>query len=89
MVIRAWDGVPPGADWPGVASGPGQGKNTATDPKGVRWVSDGFSLAGWMGFWAMSNETDDEALDWELNMFDRFIKDLPVDTRITVVDCHI
>jgi hypothetical protein len=44
---------------------------------------------GSMGFWAMSNETDDEALDWELNMFDRFIKDLPVDTRITVVDCHI
>ncbi len=44
---------------------------------------------GSMGFWAMSDETDDEALDWELNMYDRFIKDLPADTRITVVDCHI
>lgn len=44
---------------------------------------------GKMGFWAMSSETDDEALDWELNMYDRFIKDLPADTRITVVDCHI
>jgi hypothetical protein len=44
---------------------------------------------GSMGFWAMSNETDDEALDWEMNMYDRFIKDLPADTRITVVDCHI
>lgn len=44
---------------------------------------------GSMGFWAMSDETHDEALDWELNMYDRFIKDLPEDTRLTVVDCHI
>jgi hypothetical protein len=44
---------------------------------------------GQMGWWAMSNETHDEAVDWELNFFDRFIKDLPEDTLITVVDCHI
>jgi len=44
---------------------------------------------GEMGWWAMSSETDDEALDWEMNFFDRFIKDLPEDTLITVVDCHI
>jgi hypothetical protein len=44
---------------------------------------------GTMGFWAMSDESHDEALDWELNMYDRFIKDLPEDTRLTVVDCHI
>jgi len=44
---------------------------------------------GKMGFWAMSDETDDEAVDWEMNFFDRFIKDLPEDTLITVVDCHI
>lgn len=44
---------------------------------------------GSMGFWAMSDETHDEALDWELNMYDRFIKDLPEDTRLTVIDCHI
>jgi hypothetical protein len=44
---------------------------------------------GTMGWWAISDETDDEALDWELNMYDRFIKDLPADTRLTVVDCHI
>ena len=44
---------------------------------------------GQMGWWAMSNETHDEAVDWEMNFFDRFIKDLPEDTLITVVDCHI
>lgn len=44
---------------------------------------------GEMGWFAMSNETHDEALDWELNFFDRFLKDLPGDTLITVVDCHI
>ena len=44
---------------------------------------------GHMGMFAMSSESDDQALDWELNMFDRFIKDLPEDTRLTVVDCHI
>ena len=44
---------------------------------------------GQMGWWAMSDETDDEAVDWDLNFFDRFIKDLPEDTVITVVDCHI
>ncbi len=44
---------------------------------------------GKMGFWAMSDETHDEAVDWEMNFFDRFLKDLPEDTLITVVDCHI
>ncbi len=44
---------------------------------------------GNMGFWAMSDETHDEAVDWEMNFYDRFIKDLPEDTLITVVDCHI
>jgi len=44
---------------------------------------------GQMGWWAMSNETHDEAVDWELNFFDRFIKDLSDDTLITIVDCHI
>ena len=44
---------------------------------------------GKMGMFAMSDETDDEAVDWDLNFLDRFIKDLPEDTVITVVDCHI
>jgi len=44
---------------------------------------------GSMGWWGMSSETTDEGLDWELNFYDRFIKDLPDDTLLTVVDCHI
>lgn len=44
---------------------------------------------GKMGMFAMSDETHDEALDWELNFYDRFIKPLSDDTLITVVDCHI
>jgi hypothetical protein len=44
---------------------------------------------GKMGMFAMSDETDDEAVDWEMNFFDRFIKVLSEDTLITVVDCHI
>lgn len=44
---------------------------------------------GEMGWFAMSDETHDEAVDWEMNFFDRFIKDLPEDTLLTVVDCHI
>jgi hypothetical protein len=44
---------------------------------------------GKMGMFASSDETHDEAIDWEMNMFDRFIKDLSPDTVITFVDCHI
>ena len=50
--------------------------------------------SGWkesaeMGWFGMSSETDDEGLEWELNMYDKFIKDLPTNTRLTIVDCHI
>lgn len=44
---------------------------------------------GDMGWWGASDETHDEAVDWEKNFYDRFIKDLPDDTLLTVVDCHI
>jgi hypothetical protein len=44
---------------------------------------------GSMGMFAASDETHDEAVDWELNFYDRFIKDLPQDMLLTVVDCHI
>ncbi len=44
---------------------------------------------GEMGMFAMSDETDDEAVDWQLNFYDRFIKALPEDYVITIVDCHI
>jgi hypothetical protein len=53
-------------------------------------VKDGvWHEQGEMGMFAMSNETDDEAVDWQLNFYDRFIKDLPEDYLITIVDCHI
>ena len=44
---------------------------------------------GEMGWWGMSDEDFDEAVEWESNFYNRFIKDLPEDTLITVVDCHI
>ena len=67
-------------------------KYAECDSSFVMWavVKDGvWYEKGQMGWWAMSSETDDEAVDWEINFFDRFIKDLPEDTLITVVDCHI
>lgn len=44
---------------------------------------------GEMGWWGMSSETPDECVSWEEGFYDHFIKDLPDDTLLTVVDCHI
>ena len=44
---------------------------------------------GEMGWFGASSETHDEAIDWEMNVYDRFIKDLDPETVITFVDCHI
>lgn len=44
---------------------------------------------GEMGMFGMSDETNDAGLQWELNFYDKFIKDLPDDTLFTMVDCHI
>ena len=44
---------------------------------------------GDMSWWGMSSEEDAEALDWELNYFDKFLKDLPKKALLTIVDCHI
>lgn len=44
---------------------------------------------GQMGWFGSSDETHDEAVDWDMNMYDRFIKDLDPETVITFVDCHI
>ena len=49
----------------------------------------GWKEKGEMGWFGMSSETNDEGLEWELNMYDKFIKDLPPNTRLTIVDCHI
>ena len=44
---------------------------------------------GEMGWWGCSTETPEEKQDWDLNYFDRFLKNLKPDTLITIVDCHI
>jgi hypothetical protein len=52
--------------------------------KDGKWIEKGD-----MGWWGISSETNEEALDWELNFYDTYIKPLPDDTLLTVVDCHI
>lgn len=49
----------------------------------------GWKEIGEMGWFGMSSETNDEGLKWELTMYDKFIKDLPPNTRLTIVDCYI
>ena len=74
----------------------GKYKNKETYAKAVSsftvWAildRSGWKEKGEMGWFGMSSETDDEGLEWELNMYDKFIKDLPPNTRLTIVDCHI
>ena len=42
-----------------------------------------------MGWFGLSNETDDEAIAWVDNYYDRFIKNADPESYITIVDCHI
>lgn len=44
---------------------------------------------GTMGWFGVSSETNKEATNWSLEFYNRFIKDLPDDAVITIVDCHI
>ena len=44
---------------------------------------------GEMGWWGMSSETGDESLKWDLEFYDRFLKDVDPETIVTIVDCHI
>ena len=44
---------------------------------------------GEMGWFGCSSETEDEDAKWEEEFYDRFIKPLPKDAMITVLDCHI
>lgn len=44
---------------------------------------------GSMGWWGMSSETDEEARAWQNSFYDAYIKNLPDNAMITVVDCHI
>ena len=44
---------------------------------------------GEMGWFGMSSDTGEEAENWKLSFYDKFIKDLPDNAYITIVDCHI
>lgn len=44
---------------------------------------------GQMGWWGISTETDEEGDNWDSNFYNNFIKDLPENALITIVDCHI
>ena len=44
---------------------------------------------GDMGWFGCSSETGEEARDWDKGFFDKFLKDLDDDVKLTVVDCHI
>ena len=44
---------------------------------------------GEMGWFGCSSESEDESAKWEEEFYDRFIKPLPEDAMLTVIDCHI
>jgi len=48
------------------------------------WIEQGS-----MGWFGCSSETHEEAEEWSSSFYDKFIKDLPEETLLTVVDCHI
>lgn len=53
-------------------------------------VKDGkWYEVGEMGWFGCSSETNEEQEKWDNEYFELFIKDLPEDTQLTVVDCHI
>ena len=44
---------------------------------------------GSMGWFGCSSESEDEEAQWEDGFYERFIKPLPEDAELTVIDCHI
>lgn len=44
---------------------------------------------GEMGWFGMDSSTAKESTKWDKSFFDTWIKDLPDDTLLTIVDCHI
>ena len=42
-----------------------------------------------MGWFGVSLEEDEDSVNWALNFYDRFIKNLNDEDEITVIDCHI
>ena len=53
-------------------------------------VKDGeWFEVGQMGWWGLSSETKEEKEKWDKEFYDRFLKDLPDGTLISIFDCHI
>lgn len=52
-------------------------------------ISGEWHEAGTMGYFGMSSATPEDEINWEEHFYDRFIKDLPKDYWLTLVDCHI
>ena len=48
-----------------------------------------WSEAGAMGWFGMSKATEEDEAEFDKSYFEKFIKHLPEDTRLTIVDCHI
>jgi hypothetical protein len=44
---------------------------------------------GEMGWFGMSSESNEDDIKWKEGFVDKWIKDLPEDTLISIVDCHI
>ena len=44
---------------------------------------------GQMGWWGNSSETEEERKAWVKTYWDRFIKELPGNTPLAIIDCHI
>lgn len=44
---------------------------------------------GTVGWWGTSSASAEDESQWNANFYDRFIKDLPDDTTVMLIDCHI
>lgn len=52
-------------------------------------TDEGWFEQGQMGWFGCSSETDEEAMAWSNNFYNRFIKNADPEAYITIVDCHI
>ena len=50
---------------------------------------DGWHEQGEMGWFGCSSASSEDENEWDKEFYEQFIKDLPEDKMVTVVDCHI